>query len=303
MNYSEILGKAWRITWKNPALWLFGFLVDISGLPGNVVRFIVDEGTNRSGLSGASASVPPGLALALGVAALFGAVLSIAFAILSLISQAALISMFRKIDRGEKPSVGKGFADGAKHFLSMLGITLILGIPFGFAAFILILAIVIPLVISFSTGAEAVGIIFAVLGVVAFLAIIVGAIVVGILTIYSNSFRVIEGTGVFASISKGFGLFRRRIGQSATFWFVMLGVTLLSVIAMLLVALTTLVPAFFAIRTHLISGILLAVPGIILLGFGATILQSFSSGAWTLAFLSMSGLGGSPVGEGIEYQI
>lgn len=313
MDYSGIIGRAWRITWKYRALWLFGFPAGGAGI-GNVFGFNTGPGNNSEPFSSLGGTpiggLPPSVSVGL-VIAIFAAIvfLVIAFIVLSAIARGALIGMVRRIDGGEVPTVGVGLSDGFKNFLSIIGISIAIWLPlFVVAGIVLALSFgpaLIALINNFRSPTPPPSFILLMfLGFIVATAIILPvAVVLGVLNTYAESFRVIEGHGVFTSISKGYRLLWERKGQSAAVWFIALGLSVAFGLVVGIVGLVMIGPAIFIFAKKPLPGILLAIPGIAVLTLASAVFQSFISSMWTLAFLWLSGHGGSEVDQGTGYAI
>ncbi len=249
------------------------------------------------------ASLQPGLLMA----AIFGIILvGVALVVVSAMAKGALIGLVRRIDSGEASSVRAGFSDGFRNFLAIIGISLSIWIPAFIVGFLALLAFSIPAFVAFAGGLGRENppptlILAVLLGVLVFVAVALPvAAVLSIINTFAESYRVVEGSGVFTSISKGFRLLRERKGASAAFFFIVLGLSIAFAIAAGFIGLVTMVPAASAFSKAPFLGVSLAIPGLAILILASSIFQAFISSTWTLAFLSLSGLGSGAADRGTE---
>lgn len=156
MDYGAILSRAWKITWNNKILWLFGLFA------GTGASFNFRGGGSRDGNGGftggpGGADVqrqierlldrPEVVAAILAVAALV-ILIAIAFFILSVIARGGLIGGIRIADDNGQVTFGEAWSIGLRYFWRMLGMVLLLIAPILVLA---LLAVVIG-VLTFGLG-------------------------------------------------------------------------------------------------------------------------------------------------------
>ena len=147
MNHWSLFKEAWRIFWRNPALWVFGLLAALGGGTNLRYNFNFDFGNNnfdpeflqRFGAPGQRLPEMPFEFRALlnqifssqtfGVIVVVGIVWMIIAFLLATYADGALMGMVNTIGGGQKVSVGFGFRAGAKRFLPLLGVRFILTLP------------------------------------------------------------------------------------------------------------------------------------------------------------------------------
>jgi hypothetical protein len=130
MDYGNILSRAWRITWNNKILWVFGFLAGLgSGGGGNGnARFSTDGqpgGTPFPPDLQRQLERPEVLSIVLAVICVL-LIIGIVFFILSIIGRGGLIGGIRQAEDKGAITFGEGWSIGTHYFWRMLGIQLIL---------------------------------------------------------------------------------------------------------------------------------------------------------------------------------
>lgn len=317
MDYSAIISRAWDVTWKNRALWLFGFLVGGAGTnwiyqlssigSDSPAAFRGDIFKGAESIGSAAPLNTPSLPLGALIAILFGFILFvIVMAIVSAVARGALIGLVRRADMGEAVTIRAGFSDGLKNFLAIIGISLAIWIPAIILGILVPLAFLVPAFTAFAVSLNQENpppalIAAVLLGLLLYAAVVLPiAIILSLINIYADSYRVVEGSGVFTSISKGFRLLRERKGASAAFFFIVLGLSLAFAFAAGFIGLTTILTSSSIFSGKPLLGIMLAIPGLAILILASSVFQAFVSSTWTLAFLSMSGLGSSALVQGTK---
>ena len=307
MNYGDLIRDSFRITWRNKFLWFFGFFVGGTGT--NAIGNIPSGAGNldggdleQSGTSGLAAQVGPDVfqnaALLVAVFVVVGIFVLLAI-VMTLISQGALAENVAALDRGEERRFRSGWRAGLGNFwrvlgyyvvffLVALGLFIAIGIPTG----VLIGA---PFALTESVGARvAFAVIGGVLGILLLIAVFIPLSIIGQ---YALREVVVRGTGVFASVGSGYGVFRRNVGRSLLVWLINLGLGIAVGIAVLLglaiVGLVLFLPTIIlalndatsaAVITGVIAGVILL--PILLVVSGAT--GAFFHSYWTLAYLRLT---------------
>jgi len=132
MDYFGIVKKAFHISFKNKFLWIFGLLASgAAGFQGyNSLPNSFTNGSEWSKYTNGSGNFDfvtfwanyGGIILIL---MLVLVLLAIAFFVLNIISQGALVSSVERISSGEKPDFYDGFHDGWHQFWRVWGMNLI----------------------------------------------------------------------------------------------------------------------------------------------------------------------------------
>jgi hypothetical protein len=307
MNYGELIRDAFRITLRNRYLWFFGFFAGGStgfNVPTNIPtgRGSFDSDDFQSSSSMLSAlQVGQGLgtgALIAGIV-IVAVILVLFFILMFLVSQGALTDSVAAIDRGDRRGFGRAFRSGMGNFWRVLGYFIVLFL----IAIGLMLVIGIPVALLIGgtfVATQSVGARIAVsvvVGILAFLALIVVFVPFSIIGQYALREVVVRRERVLASVGSGYGIFRRNIGRSLLILLIQfglsIGIAIAFFLAFLIVGFVLFIPTIAlvvagystaAIVTGVIAGVIL-VP-LLLVASGA--IGTFSHAYWTLAYLRVS---------------
>ena len=297
LDFGSILGRAWRITWENKVLWIFGVLASLGGggggggnagtqfssgdfgrgrepqLPPEVERF-VDRLNNND---------PMLIAIVVGVTCLL-LLLALVFFVLSIIGRGGLIGGVQLANANGRVTFGEAWSVGTRHFWRLF----LIGLLVGLVIFALALVTLVPTAI-FAGVTFGVGLLcfFPVLCV-----FILAAIVLGIIAYFAQIAAVIENLGVTDALRRAWEVIRANLGA-----IIVLGIILVVVggIAGFVIALP-LIAVVFPPMIGIMSGdeggmragiavaaiCFVAYLPVLLLASG--ILQTWITSAWTLAY-------------------
>lgn len=300
MDYGNILQRAFVITLRHAALWVFGALAALFqsfGYVPNIVQYTIgfqdltrpDPATLRL-LEWLS---QPSIILLL--IAAFG-VLVIVGVFIQLLTRAALIGQVGDIEKIGSTSIGAGFRHGFSRLLTLLGIYLTIWIPFLLFALVSMAIALSPLLLlaARESGTRAAGVALAVaLTIIAVVALVVVAIVLSLAQEFVDRYCVLSGRGVFDSIGDGFGLVRRNLGKAALTWLLMIGVSILIgavsfalfVFLVLVVGGAVWLASSYSSSAAIATAFALGVPAFVLLVFYSGLAGVYTSSYWTLAYL------------------
>ncbi|MBA4370027.1 MAG: hypothetical protein C0418_00405 [Coriobacteriaceae bacterium] len=299
MDYVGILKKAWNVTWRHKALWMFGFLAGSSG------GSSYNTGSNYRSSSG---DLSPQLSqqysvfenwfaenLAL-LAVLVGLLVMVAivFWVLSVMAHAALVHQVNEAEEGRPVSISAGFSAGFRYWGRTFLIFLALGLPILVLALLfvaLMLVAIVPL-----AQAEGGGDALAALpllcggGIVVFVLLLVVGFVVGILQHLALRYAILEERPAFDAIGAAWGAMRSRFKDVLIMWLLMLAVGAGYGLATGLLAIVLVLPAVLLLFTGNIFGFL----GLILVLAAIMVVPSaiwgaFISAAWTVFFRRLTG--------------
>lgn len=322
MPYSQIISRAFEIVRRHRALWVFGFLVALTGGAGGNYG----SGANFSGPeTDFNGGTIPGFDF--NPAAVFGLILIAGLVILALViistivryvSEVALIDGAARADDGETLTVRAGFRRGwSRDALYLFLNQLILSLPIIVAV---IGAVVVAFVFLFGgfgvaqvSGRDG----LALVGVAAFLLLLIPligivlllSIVISLLSQWSSREVVLRGLGPIEAIGEAWRLARSYLKETILFgllmWAISLGFGLLMMPVLLVAGAVVVGPVFLAYQAtrELLPTLLVGVPLglLVLVGFSiiAGLYTAFSSTAWTLAWRHLRGLSPSPA-AGLE---
>lgn len=288
MDYGSILTRAWRITWKQKVLWLFGFLAGLSS-GGNA-------GNRPEQDRGVQAGLPPEVerlmerpqSLAIIMAAVLVLLLIAAVVIvLSTVGRGGLIGGIRIADDGGAVTFAEAWDLGTRYFWSLLGIEALLFVA---GLFVIGLGLGIGLL-----GALTAGVGFVLLPLVCLVGL--AMIPLAIVAHFARFSVVIEEKPVADAFGRGWEILRNQIGP-----IIVLGALLLVadfVLGLVLFApfLAAVLPALAAfvlapqapsLPVIVASGlaVLFFLPIVALVG---SVVETWQTSTWTLAYRQFVG--------------
>jgi hypothetical protein len=297
MDHIKVLKRAWEITWRYRALWIFGIILALTtasgftpsrggGNNGVQYEFSRDDlfGPNGEDLFGPGgplhwSDVAPRIAsilIAAGVALACVIVLLIVVSTIARwVAEAALIRMVDDYEETEeRRSVRQGFRLGwSRTTWRLFLIDLLVNLPL-VVVFVLLFGLAAAPFFLWITGNTAAGIIGTVAGIgffflILFLAIVVGTAVKLLLRFFRRA-CALEGLGVIESIRQGLGVVRRHLLDVGLMWLIMLGVQIGLVIATIALVIV-LFPVIIALI--IVAGVAGGVPALIVGGLGSLFLD------------------------------
>ncbi len=330
MDYGKILTRAFEITFKQRALWLFGFLL---ALFGGRSSGSFNTG-NFGGSNGRGSRAPDGdwvpnfpstsgmeQAIAIVVLALlcFVVIWMVLSLILRIVGRGALIGLVHELEREEKkPTVRRGFSISAEHFKSLLGIAFTINVPVALVSFALVLVAILPFIASLlpllGSGRrppEIVGI--ALTGVAGSAAlfccvmVILGAIGLVVHPLYEFFVRacVLGKRGALDAIREGYRVVRANLGNVAVLYVLVIGISIgfgILMIPLVLVLVAVVAVAALAVYwlgnsvvAAIVTGVLLGIPALLALMFVQAIFETYQSVVWTEGYLALTTVPVEPV--------
>jgi len=231
INISEVLLKAWKITWKFKILWIFGILASCgTNNRGNFNNSYSNSGNNGGNFGDGNLPEPfrrlatmnwqDAIQSFLGehwgiiaAAILLICVLSLLFYALGIIGRTGLIKGATLADGGaESLSFGELWSASMHYFWRMFLLGVLVGLPFFIIAVVLLViffAAVIGLIANREAGSMIAGL-FAALGVFVPVICCLGIIrfIVEMIVDQSKNAIVIEDVGVIESLRRGWEVFK-----------------------------------------------------------------------------------------------
>ena len=224
MDYGNLFRRSWDIVWQNKYLFILGFLAALGGGGrGNNFNYSFPNSS-----SSGSPNIPAdafaefrdfwaqygGMVLGL-LCFLF--ILGIVFWLVRLAAQGGLIESVNRIEAGEKMSFGKAFSAGVARIWSLVGLNLLLNLPF-----ILVGLIFAGISISILAAGSNSGMfagnaspflgLMACVGLLACVLIPLG-IVIAIIQPFAQRGLMLKQLGVVESIRHGWQVVRENIGD------------------------------------------------------------------------------------------
>ena len=172
MNHFELLKRAFQITWRYRALWLFGFILALCGGGSGGGGNFNFPGGSSSGDFGSLSDLPnmpaidPGLIIAViaGVVVLI-LLLTVVGVVAQVVARTALIGMVKQAQTAPTVTISDGWRWGwTRRSWRLFLLNLLIGIPVAILAILLILLALSPLLLLFA-GERAVTIVAIILTV------------------------------------------------------------------------------------------------------------------------------------------
>jgi hypothetical protein len=162
MDYGKLLTRAFEITFKHRALWVFGILFALfGGSKSSSPGFGFSSGARGNRNIDEMVPTMPRfdqqtIVILIATITIFILVWFLLMLILRFVTRGALIGLVNDLETREKiPTVRAGFEIGLSKFKSLLGIGLIINAPISVAALALVLAAATPFLIALAaSGAE-----------------------------------------------------------------------------------------------------------------------------------------------------
>ena len=317
MDYGKILARAFEITYKYRALWLFGFLLALFGGSGfNSFNYSFNGSSSSNNRFGfITPSLPPNVGQYIAVIVIALICVIVIWIVLGIIarflSRGAVIGLVQELEANNTtPTVRRGFSIGTSRFWQLFGISLIINLPltiFSFAVILLaalpFLAIIIPVILGTARGGQngllAGGIITSI-GILCCAILCLVAIELVIRPFFEFIVRVcvIEKRGVIDSIRDGYRMVRANLGKVVILYLLLIGTgigfgLLMLPVSLLLIAipLGVGVVAFVASQSMvaaIMAGVVVAIPFVLVLIFIEGLYQVFDSTVWTEGYLGVS---------------
>jgi hypothetical protein len=310
MDYGKVLSRAWEITWRWKVLWILGFLAGLtkasSGGSNSGYEFNGNEWGSTYG-----PYIPPGVVAALVGIGCLAIMLAIALWVVSVIARGGLIAGVQQVEEEGSTRFGQAWRAGVSRFWTLFGLSFLTALPvfllvmIGIAVLILI---IIGTVGGFNTS-EALGvagIMTSILcGGVICCAAIVLAIVLNQIRLYGERAAILEGLGWIDAFKRGWQVLKENLVPTLIFWVILFVISL--VLGGLIVAAVLAFGVPFGLFTAyggaklggwmvapVCCGGLLVMVVFALLG---SIVETYTSATWTLAYRELTGLAAAPVEE------
>ena len=313
MHYTDLIQRAWKITWRYKVLWIFGILLALAGGGGS------SGGGGGSGGSGGRAGVPPmpGLenidaSLVFGLVALCCCLLLILIVALTIVRYVARTALYRGVDQIEAtaaaPTWREGFRLGwSNRAFRLWLLDLIVFIPFTIAAVVLLVLGASPLILLLIDNpvvrgigiAVTIGLELLVIG----LLIVAGFVLRALGQFWSREIAIAD-RNLGQAIVTGYHLVRARLKDVGVMWLLMAAIGLGFGLIMLPVAFVLIMLALavggglgyalFRLTDSALWAVIFGLPPFLLillvpLTFIEGIYLVFESSTWTLTYREVAG--------------
>lgn len=218
MDYTALITRSWNIVWKNKVLWLLGFLAGLAAGGGQV-----GNSYNSNSGSEMSSETLAAMGAMLVVLSCIAVIVVVVVWVLSTAARGGLIGSVSLLDDDETATltVGEAMQPGLKAFWRMIGINILLSLPF-ILLFGVMMALVFVMVggtavfASLSEGADAA---IASLGImlvciVLFICLLVPVgLVVQLIQAFAVRGAVLRDLGIIESIQHGWQVLRQNVAE------------------------------------------------------------------------------------------
>lgn len=303
MDYSDIVKRALRVTWRHKVLWVFGFFVGAGGFGGgNSGYSFGDRDLTRGSeaMMRAQAFVRENLALLIGVGIAVG-VICLIMSVIGIAARGGLVRLVDDAEEGRDVRAGVGWDVGFSKWGRVFLIELVLLLPM--VVLVLAIAAFIAVAITGVAGARlSVGSDLAAAAGGALLAGGCGALVLVVLVVVPVSFVIglmyplALRYGVLSDLTAGRAFsaawqdVRHRFKDVVLMWLVMVGAGILFGVMVGIAAAMLAVPVVVAVIARLWP--VVAVLGVLLLALMLLVCAAygaFVSAAWTVFFRRLTG--------------
>ncbi|HSN75898.1 MAG TPA: hypothetical protein VL334_12560 [Anaerolineae bacterium] len=315
MNYTDIIKRAARLTWRYKVLWILGILLALSGGSGggNSITYTLN------GNGGGGDMVPPMFpnwnfpdpGVIAGFVLLCCCLLAVLLVVLTIVQYVARTGLYRAVDQIEGTGVAPNWREGLRLGWNNRAVRMfLLDLIVGIAVFIVVIALLLlaasPLLL-FIFDNEALSIIggIATAGLM-FLAILIIAAAVVVVSVLQQFWRrqiALDDRSVGEALSLGTQMARRKAGDVAILWLLMAVIGVLFAIVLIPVVIglgllgggigAALGYAVYSLTNSVGWAVLLGLPVFMLimvvpLIFVQGVYLVFESSTWTLAYRDLA---------------
>jgi hypothetical protein len=306
MDYGEVLSKAWKVIWKHKVLWIFGILASFGqGSGGGGGSGGGNSGISGGGNSSGFGNLPPEWTRILEniqhyfenihwwvwvLFALAILLLIIFFAVLATIGKTGLILGTQQADKSDdKIPFGSLLRESMHYFWRVFWFNFLAGL----AVVIILLALMLPIILL---GVVTLGV--GMLCLIPFICILVPVFwLISILLEQSIIAIVVEGTGIFAGLKRGWQVVKKNPWQLILMSLILgIGggiINFILAIPIFLAMLPLIIPlisgSMEALKTTGIISLSLCCIYLPVLYLLSGILTAYIQSTWTLTFLRLSG--------------
>lgn len=325
MEIGRILTRSLDLAWRYRVLWVFGFIMGLTGgsagNAGNFYNYSFNRSdfTNRPGSQTPPFVLPqiPPPVIAVLVAGI--ACLSIIYLVLMLyfrfVARGSMVCIVRDVEKENVPTLRSAWREGHKYYVRLLGLGFLFYLPFMIITLVVLIAAILPFVgviVAFARGtgstqfsnSDFARLISGILISVALFCcsvLCLSLIRLVLHPVYEFSVRaiVLEESKVFEGIVRGYRRLKSKLGSIALLYVMLMGARIgwslvTGVLAIpfiiILVAIATGGSAVFPIGAVVVLALVVAVPFFLLFAFIEGLFQVFESNAWTEAYLALQRL-------------
>ena len=311
MDYGKVLSRAWEITWRWKVLWILGFLASLGNGFGSSSNATYSTDSSDWWGKGYGPYIPPDVIGILAAVGCLAFIIAIALWVISVIARGGLIAGVQQVEDENSTRFGQAWRVGASRFWTLFGLSVLTALP----TFILVLLgvgvlvlLIVGTVGAFDTS-EALGALGITASVLFGGILCCGAILLGIvltqIRVYGERAAILEGLGWIEAFKRGWQVLKENLGPTIVLWiiFLVIGFALGALILAALAAFGAPIAAILGygrvepgawIAAPICCGGLLVMIVIALVG---SIVETFTSATWTLAYRELTGLVAPPAEE------
>jgi hypothetical protein len=308
MDFGKVLSRAWQITWRWKVLWILGFLASLGrGWGGGNINYSFDS--NDWGRTYYGFEVPPAIISLLVAIACVAILIGIALWVISVMARGGLIAGVQQVEDKGSTGFREAWRVGVKRFWTLFGISILTALPIlilvvlGIAALVLLIIGTVG-VFDTSEAAGITGIIASVLcgGTLCCGAILL-AIVLDQIRVYAERAAILEGLGWIEAFKRGWQVLKENLGPTIILWvlFLLIG---LAVGAVIFGGIMVTIMPLFALLANVEPGPWIVAPiclggllAMIVFALIGSVIETFTSATWTLAYRELTGVTAQPAAE------
>lgn len=303
MDYGKLLRRAWEITWRWKILWVLGLLVSL-GQGGSNFQMNYSYGSPEEMPDWLRDLVmwrpaPELLALLIGLGCL-ALLVGLALWVVGIIARGGLIAGVWQVEEEGATSFLRSWRVGVRRSWSLLGIAVLTFLPLLIVVLgIFLLAVAVAVAAGGVGGRRALPPLTGLLccgGPLLVCGTILGAIVLAQIRIYAENAAILEGLGWIDAFRRGWQVLRDHLGPTLVIWAIFFGIGIVLVFILLGIAAPFGIPIAALVGSSdpstwpwaliVTGGLVLFVVGL----FARSVLQTFSTATWTLAYRELTGL-------------
>ena len=308
MNYTDIIKRAARLTWRYKVLWILGILLALSGGSGGNTLTYTFNG-NSGGMVPPRSPVwnfpDPGVIA--GFVLLCCCLLALLIVVMTIVQYVARTGLYRAVDQIGETSAAPTWREGLRLGWSNRAFRMfLLDLLVGIATFVVIMGLMLLaasplLLLIFENEALSIFGVIATLGLVMLVTLLIfaAAIVISVLQQFWRRQIALDDRTIGEALSLGTQMARRKAGDVAIFWLLMAVIGVLFAVVLIPVVIGLMLLggglgfglgyAVYALTNSAGWAVLAGLPiFIIILSIPLLLIQGvylvFESSAWTLAY-------------------
>jgi hypothetical protein len=302
MDYSRILSRAWEITWRWKALWILGFLASLgrgTGSTGNT-GYTMDSSDWRWGQR---FQVPPEVVGILAAVGCLAILIASAIWVISVMARGGLIAGVQQVEEEGETNFLDAWRVGRDRFWTLFGISILAFVP-AFVLIVIGVGVLILLILGTIGAIDQAAEIGGVLGLAGTIfcggTLCCGAVIVALvldqIRLYAERAAILEGLRWTEAFGRGWQVLKDNLGPTIVFWLIFFVIAIV-IGAVVAAGVAALVLPFVAAVSRTDPGPWIVAPlclgglvGAIVFALIGSIVETFTSATWTLAYREFTGM-------------